>query len=58
LSLKATVANTGTARQAQEWDAASGKIGPWAGAMFENGRTILPLELPPFGTKIVMIGAQ
>jgi hypothetical protein len=56
LSLKATVATSGTARQAQEWDAAGGKIGPWAGATFENGKTTLPLELPPFATKIVMVG--
>jgi hypothetical protein len=58
LSLKATVANSGTARQAQEWNANSGKIGPWAGATFANGQTTLPLELPPFGTKIVMIAQQ
>ena len=58
LSLKTTVANSGTARQAQQWDAASGKIEPWAGATFANGKTTLPLELPPWGTKIVVISSS
>jgi len=55
LSLKTTVVNSGAARQAQLWDAASGSIGPWADATVANGQTTLPLELQPFGTKIVMI---
>jgi hypothetical protein len=58
LSLKTTVANSGTARQAQQWDAVSGTIEPWAGATFANGRTTLPLELQPWGTKIVMVGSS
>jgi len=57
LSVKATVANSGTARQAQEWDAVSGKIEPWAGATFASGKATLPLELPPFGTKIAVVKA-
>jgi hypothetical protein len=56
LSLKTTVLNTGTARQAQLWDTTTGKIEPWAGAVFANGKTTLPLELPAWGTKIVVIG--
>jgi hypothetical protein len=56
LSLKATVLNTGTARQAQSWDTATGKIEPWAGATFGAGKTTLPLELPAWGTKVVVIG--
>ena len=32
-----------------------GKIEPWAGAAFANGKTTLPLELPAWGTKIVVI---
>jgi hypothetical protein len=55
LSLKTTVMNSGTARQAQQWDTTSGKIEPWAGAAFANGKTTLPLELPAWGTKIVVI---
>jgi hypothetical protein len=55
LSLKTTVVNSRAARQAQLWDAASGSIGPWPGATVANGQTTLPLELQPFGTKIVMI---
>jgi hypothetical protein len=58
LSLKTTVANSGTAKQAQQWDTTSGKIGPWAGATFANGKTTLPLELQPWETKIVVIGAK
>jgi hypothetical protein len=58
LSLKTTVANSGTARQAQQWDAASGTIEPWAGATFANGRTTLPLELQPWGAKIVMVDSN
>jgi hypothetical protein len=55
LSLKTTVTNSGPARQAQEWDAMTGKIGPWAGATFTDGKTTLPLELQPWATKIVVI---
>jgi hypothetical protein len=56
LSLKTTVLNTGTARQAQLWDTTTGKTEPWAGATFASGKTTLPLELPAWGTKIVVIG--
>jgi hypothetical protein len=55
LTLKTTVQTSGTARQAQNWDATSGKIEPWEGATFANGKTTLPLELEPWGTKIVVI---
>jgi hypothetical protein len=55
LSLKTTVLNRDTARQAQNWDATSGKIEPWNGATFANGKTTFPLELQPWGTKIVVI---
>ncbi len=55
LSLKTTVLNRGTARQAQNWDATTGKIEPWDGAAFADGKTTLPLELEPWGTKIVVI---
>jgi hypothetical protein len=58
LSLKATVVNSSTAAQAQEWDGMTGKIAPWAGATVANGKTTLPLELPAWGTKIVMIGGS
>jgi hypothetical protein len=56
LSLKTTVLNIGMARQAQLWDTTSGKIEPLAGVVFANGKTTLPLELPAWGTKIVVIG--
>jgi len=55
LSLKTTVKNTGTAHQAQLWDTATGKVEPWADATFANGKTVLPLELPAWGTKVVVI---
>jgi hypothetical protein len=55
LSLKTTVQSGATAGQAQNWDAMTGKIAPWDGATFANGKTTLPLELPPWGTKIVVI---
>jgi len=58
LSLNATVASTGKAKRAEEWDSASGKIEPWAGATLANGRTALPLELQPWGTKIVVIDSK
>jgi hypothetical protein len=58
LSLKTTVANNGTAKQAQQWDTTSGKIAPWAGATFASGKTTLPLELQPWGTKIVVIDSK
>jgi hypothetical protein len=55
LSLKTTVAHSGTARQAQQWNATTGKIEPWAGATFADGKTTLPLELQPWDTKIAVI---
>jgi hypothetical protein len=55
LSLKTTVLNSGAAKQAQNWDATTGKIEPWEGAMVASGKTTLPLELEPWGTKIVVI---
>ena len=55
LSLKTTVQTSGTARQAQNWDTTTGKIEPWDGATFASGKTTLPLELQPWGTKIVVI---
>jgi hypothetical protein len=55
LSLKTTVVNRGTSKQAQEWDTASGKVEPWAGATFASGKTTLPLELQPWGTRIVVV---
>jgi hypothetical protein len=58
LSLKTTVANSGKAKQAQQWDTTSGKITPWAGATFANGKTTLPLELQPWGTKLVVIDSK
>jgi hypothetical protein len=54
LSLKTTVQTIGTARQAQNWDTTTGKIEAWDGATFANGKTMLPLELQPWGTKIVV----
>ena len=58
LSLKTTVTSSGAPGQAQEWDAMTGKIAPWAGATTANGKTTLPLELPAWGTKIVVIGGS
>jgi hypothetical protein len=55
LSLKTTVANSGTATQARQWDGMTGKIGPWDGAVFASGKTTLPLDLQPWETKIVVI---
>ena len=56
LKLKATVCSSGPARLAESWDTATGKIEPWAGADLSNGKTTLPLELPAWGTKVVVIG--
>jgi hypothetical protein len=58
LSLRTTVANSDTAKLAQQWDTTSGKIAPWAGATFARGKTTLPLELQPWGTKIVVIDSK
>jgi hypothetical protein len=56
LKLKTTVFSSRLARQAQLWDTATGKIEPWEGAALANGKTTLPLELPAWGTKVVVIG--
>jgi hypothetical protein len=55
LSLKVTVANHGTAKLAQDWDTNAGKVEPWAGATFANGKTTLPVELKGWDTKIVVV---
>ena len=57
LSLKTTVVNHGTSKQAQQWDTASGKVEPWAANRLPlaSGKTTPPLELQPWGTKIVVV---
>ena len=57
LSLKTTVQSSGTASKAELWDTVSGKITPWAGATIAGGKTTttLPLDLPAWGTKLVVI---
>ncbi len=57
LSLKATLATTGTAKQAQSWDANTGRIESVAGVAFANGKAILPVELEPWGTRLIVIGS-
>ncbi len=58
LSLKATLANNGTARKAESWDARTGTIAPIPSVVFASGQTILPLELAPWETKLVVLQGQ
>ena len=51
LSLKTTVQNSGTARQAQNWDATSGKIEPWEGATFAERQNHAPARTATLGHK-------
>jgi hypothetical protein len=57
LSLKATLTTTGAAKQAQSWDANTGRIEFMPGVTFANGKTILPIELEPWATKLVVISS-
>ncbi|HWA10050.1 MAG TPA: glycosyl hydrolase [Opitutaceae bacterium] len=57
LSLKATLAVNGPARQAQSWDAATGKIEGLPGAAFAAGKMTLPLELAPWATELVVVSS-
>jgi hypothetical protein len=42
--------------QAQIWDPTTGSIKPVAGISVENGLVNLPLEMEPYGTKLIVIG--
>ena len=55
LSMKTTVTTSGAGSKVQNWDTASGKIEPWAGATSANGKSTIPLELPVWGTAVVVI---
>jgi hypothetical protein len=57
LNLKVTVANAGTASQAQNWDANTGRVESLPGATFANGKTTLPIELESWATKLVVISS-
>jgi hypothetical protein len=57
LSLKATLATAGTAKQAQGWDANTGAMITLPAATFANGKTVLPVELEPWGTKLIVISS-
>lgn len=50
-----TLANRGQARQVQNWDATTGTITPLTKATFAAGKTLLPIELAPWETKLVII---
>jgi hypothetical protein len=52
---KATLAGSG---QIQVWDPTSGSIEPLIGALSNNGGVSLTLELEPYGTKFIVIGAK
>ncbi len=55
VSVNATVATAGTATQAQNWDAHSGKIAAVDGAAFATGKTTLPLNLESWASELVVI---
>ena len=55
LSLKADV--TATARQAQSWDADTGKVESMPGVTFANGKAMLPIELAPWATRLVVLSS-
>jgi hypothetical protein len=55
ISVNATVATSGTATQAQNWDAHSGSIGNIDGAAFAAGKATLPLSLESWATELVVI---
>jgi hypothetical protein len=57
LDLKVTVANDGTAKQAQNWDAITGKVETLPGVTFADGRTTLPIELESWATKLVVVSS-
>lgn len=58
LSLHATVATTGAAKQAQSWDARTGTIESFPDATFANGHAVLPIELEPWATKLIVISSS
>ena len=55
VSVNATVVTAGTATQAQNWDAHSGKIAAVDGAAFATGKTTLPLNLESWASELVVI---
>jgi hypothetical protein len=57
LDLQATVAANAAAQEAQIWDGRTGKIETLTGATFAGGKSVLPLKIGPWGTKLVVISA-
>jgi hypothetical protein len=57
LSLKATLTTTGAAKHAQSWDANTGKMESVPDVTFANGKAILPVELAPWATKLVVMSS-
>ncbi|MGN6368964.1 MAG: glycosyl hydrolase [Phycisphaerae bacterium] len=55
LSVNATVSSRTSARTVQRWDTYTGKIQPWTNATSRDGKTILPLQLPAWGTTLLVI---
>jgi hypothetical protein len=58
LDLKATVATNGTAQAAQVWDGRTGQIETLPGATFTGSKSVLPLKIGPWETKLVVISTS
>jgi hypothetical protein len=55
LTLNTTLRSSENAGQVQSWNTTTGTIEPLAGATSSNGKTTIPLDLPAWGTKVVVI---
>jgi hypothetical protein len=55
LSVKTVVAASVPIRQVRIWDAWTGKFQPYTGAEIAEGKTTLPLRLPPWGTAMITL---
>jgi hypothetical protein len=55
LSLNVTVGTASTGQSAQRWDTYTGKAEAWPSAALSAGKATVPLELPAWGTTVLVI---
>ena len=57
LSVNVTVASQASATRAEHWNTATGAIEAWPNAATHDGNTTVPLQLPAWGTTLLVVSA-
>ena len=58
LSLNATVASQASMTRVEHWNTYTGTIEPWPNAATRDGKTTIPLQLPGWGTTLLVVSAS